>query len=166
MSAKAVKNVERFIYIVFPIALMIGSGDIRATTLKSTVGHCARTSFQQTAQNPPMTATIYFDTEQHSLNPAFEQTLQQHIRFLKANRHKILIIHGHADENGSEAYNMELSQQRANQVKQFFLRHGIPVTQLYTYAHGEHQPAKPKREQKLNRRVDITYDNAMLLSAW
>lgn len=47
-------------------------------------------------------------------------------------------IEGHTDAVGSDAYNMDLSEQRANAVKQYLIERGrVPGSQLEVRGHGE-----------------------------
>lgn len=49
-------------------------------------------------------------------------------------------LQGHTDSSGSDEYNMELSRQRADAVRDYLLKQGVPTTQLVSKGYGETQP--------------------------
>ena len=67
---------------------------------------------------------------------------------------------GHADRSGSDAYNVGLSQRRANNVRSYLAGRGVPDGSITTEAFGESRPlvdtADGVREPQ-NRRVEITF---------
>jgi len=74
-------------------------------------------------------------------------------------------IAGHTDRLGTDAYNMNLSQNRANSIKQYLVGKGIPEDRITVSAHGETMPLvecpQKKRDAELirclepNRRFEI-----------
>jgi len=70
------------------------------------------------------------------------------------------MLAGHADRSGSDAYNVALSQRRADSVKGYLSAHAIPAGVISTEAFGESRPrvatADGVREVQ-NRRVEVTY---------
>lgn len=66
-------------------------------------------------------------------------------------------IEGHTDSKGSAAYNLRLSQRRAQSVKDYLVgRLGIESNRLETVGKGEEEPIDPKDpENPANRRVQI-----------
>jgi outer membrane protein OmpA-like peptidoglycan-associated protein len=72
---------------------------------------------------------------------------------------RILVI-GHADSVGSEAYNQALSERRAASAKAYLVSRGVPAEQIDTRADGELNPSflndTPANRQK-NRRVDVEF---------
>ena len=71
-------------------------------------------------------------------------------------------IAGHADSVGSEDYNLNLSQQRADEVKKYLVNKGVSSARLNAIGYGETQPvadnATPEG-RKQNRRVDFKVKN-------
>jgi OOP family OmpA-OmpF porin len=49
-------------------------------------------------------------------------------------------LQGHTDSSGSDAYNLKLSQQRANAVRENLVAHGVPSAQLVARGYGETMP--------------------------
>ena len=75
----------------------------------------------------------------------------------QANPTAALTLAGHADATGTEEYNLELSQHRAEEVRKFFLAHGVSESQVTVEWFGETQLVvdTPQREPA-NRRVEFT----------
>jgi outer membrane protein OmpA-like peptidoglycan-associated protein len=70
---------------------------------------------------------------------------------------------GHTDRSGSEAYNMGLSQRRANNVKAELVRLGLSAKEIATVAKGEANPLVPTKDgvrEAQNRRVEIMFGKA------
>lgn len=67
------------------------------------------------------------------------------------------IVAGHTDAAGSDAYNQELSERRADSIKRYLVeKSGISATDLVTVGYGKTQlkdPANPLAE--VNRRVQV-----------
>ena len=69
-----------------------------------------------------------------------------------------LIIVGHTDNRGSARYNRELSQRRAEAVRQWLIRKGIPEHRLQAVGRGEEAPIasnRTKAGRAKNRRIEI-----------
>jgi len=69
-----------------------------------------------------------------------------------------LEIAGHTDSKGSEKYNKWLSQQRANRVKEYLIKHGVSEYKIEAHGYGESMPIasnKTKSGRALNRRIEF-----------
>ena len=77
---------------------------------------------------------------------------------------KLMII-GHTDSLASDAYNMDLSRDRAESVKEYLVSQGIDASKLMTKGMGESEPIADNSTEKgrfLNRRIEFTvYDESM-----
>lgn len=71
-----------------------------------------------------------------------------------------VVLAGHADRSGSETYNVELSQRRADSVRDYLVGRGITGSAITTEAFGESRPlvetADGVREPH-NRRVEVNF---------
>ena len=70
---------------------------------------------------------------------------------------EILII-GHTDATGSDAYNQDLSQRRALSAANYIVAQGVPNTRLRTTGRGELEPIEPNETDSgraQNRRVEV-----------
>lgn len=110
---------------------------------------------------------LYFEYDSVALHPRTQKQLNIVANILKASPAKKLKISGHTDALGTETYNMALSQQRADAVKQFFLDQGLPLTQVVTVGLGRSQPLSPNANpdgsdnpsgRSKNRRAEILLD--------
>ena len=70
----------------------------------------------------------------------------------------MILLGGHADERGTREYNLELSEKRAEAIKEFLLTKGIDSSKITIYAYGKDYPIKKGHDESswwYNRRVDI-----------
>jgi len=63
-------------------------------------------------------------------------------------------VGGHTDSSGSEQYNLQLSQRRADAVKNALVQQGVAPSRIRTYGYGESRPISSN--PATNRRVEIT----------
>ena len=76
----------------------------------------------------------------------------------KFNEKEILEIGGHTDSIGNAPYNQKLSQQRANNVKDYIIKQGIDKSKLTTHGYGEKKPIVSnmlKAGRAKNRRIEF-----------
>jgi OOP family OmpA-OmpF porin len=69
------------------------------------------------------------------------------------------VIEGHTDNIGSDAYNQELSQQRADAVRGFLIQNGIGAERITAQGRGKSYPVASNDTEvgrQQNRRVEIT----------
>lgn len=67
-------------------------------------------------------------------------------------------IEGHADERGTEQYNLALGERRANSVKKYLTDLGIDSSRLNTVSYGEERPLNPSSNEEAwsqNRRAEF-----------
>jgi peptidoglycan-associated lipoprotein len=85
---------------------------------------------------------VLFDFDSAVLRPGAQTLLQEKAAWLKANSSvPLVLIEGHCDERGTEAYNMALGAKRAESVKNFLLDLGVDNKILDTQSFGEEKPA-------------------------
>jgi peptidoglycan-associated lipoprotein len=108
----------------------------------------------------------YFDYDKHTLRPDAVQALQSdsvELRdILKQYPNYNLVIEGHADERGSDEYNMGLGDARARSAKDFLVGVGIPSGQLSVVSYGKERPACTEHDEacwQKNRRIHIVAAN-------
>jgi outer membrane protein OmpA-like peptidoglycan-associated protein len=105
------------------------------------------------------TRGILFDFNSDRLRPESTPTLEEIGEMLESHPDLTLIIEGHTDDEGDEAYNLELSQKRSEAVVQYLVdSHGIAAGRLDAVGFGEGNPvadnATPEGRQQ-NRRVEL-----------
>ncbi len=108
--------------------------------------------------NVQLTSDILFDFNSSALRPDSRSTLDQlgsNFRQYPDNR---ILVEGHTDSVGSDAFNQKLSEQRASSVADYLIDRGVPASNVIVYGFGE---ARPKASndtaegRQLNRRVEI-----------
>jgi OOP family OmpA-OmpF porin len=103
---------------------------------------------------------IYFDYGKDSVKKEYEAYLIEMIRMVKSHSDLRILITGHTDSDGSDAYNFGLSQRRAAALLHFFEQHGLPKSRVEIDFKGEKEPVDrndtPEGKQK-NRRVDFRF---------
>jgi outer membrane protein OmpA-like peptidoglycan-associated protein len=93
--------------------------------------------------------------------------LDEFVASLKGTQYDSIDVFGHADRIGSTKYNLNLSQRRANAVKAYLVRQGIPSGKINAEGRGESEPVtgdncKGQRGKTLisclepDRRVDVS----------
>lgn len=103
-------------------------------------------------------AEATFSINSSNISPTFYNPLNSiALVFSKYPETKIEIF-GFTDNTGKESYNLQLSQKRANAVKDYLLAQGISPSRLYAIGKGESNPiasnATPSGRAQ-NRRVEI-----------
>ena len=107
-----------------------------------------------TWDNLPLWADrVHFEFNKHNLDENSKIILNKVAQFLIDNNEKNLQINGHADERGTEKYNMKLSKRRANSVYKYLIDQGVEKTRLSIKAFGESQNASSSHDE--NRRVEF-----------
>ena len=101
---------------------------------------------------------IYFDTGKASIKKMSLPKLDNAVEVLKKFPHVRMEVSGHTDDRGSDESNQELSQRRAESVKQYFIDHGIGADRLETRGAGETTPRESNKTRKgrsKNRRIEF-----------
>lgn len=101
---------------------------------------------------------ISFGFDQSDLTPAAREILSAKAEVLRSVPSIILRIEGHADERGSDEYNLALSTRRAAAARRYLVNHGVDAQQLETVGFGEEQPLDPAESEAawaLNRRDEF-----------
>ena len=104
-----------------------------------------------------------FETGRADLKPGALHSFSTLEKFLNAHPERSLIIEGHTDNIGDHAYNRDLSQRRAEAVRQNFIRQGIDGSRLVARGMGEAYPvaANSSSAGRLhNRRVELILEKA------
>ena len=105
-----------------------------------------------------LSGAVLFASGKSDLLPAAMNALDNVVTALKANPDRNITVEGHTDSQGQRAYNMDLSQKRADSVRTYFATHGIPGEIIKAVGLGPDRPvadnAKPEGRAN-NRRVEI-----------
>jgi outer membrane protein OmpA-like peptidoglycan-associated protein len=88
-----------------------------------------------------LSGDVLFDFDKWDIRPEARETLNKIADVLRELGKKNVIIDGHTDSKGSESYNLELSQNRADSVKNWFLNiKGLNKIMFVTRGYGESEP--------------------------
>ena len=80
---------------------------------------------------------IYYDYDKATLRPESEAVLDSILVFFKDNKDLTIEIGSHTDSRGSDAYNLKLSQARAQSVVDYLIAKGIAQERLVAVGYGE-----------------------------
>ncbi len=111
------------------------------------------------ACNQPIAGIVFFDWDSAVLPESTGQTLDSVVNYTKVCGWNRLVITGHADRSGSDAYNDALSVRRAQAVAGQLGSMGIGQDVLNVSGKGESEPKVPTPDGErnpTNRRVEIT----------
>ncbi len=105
-----------------------------------------------------MPSDVTFASNQSSINQRFYATLDDVAAVLDRYDQSVIDIVGHADSDGADDYNLNLSRQRASSVARYLVDRGVLADRLYVDGRGESQPIASNLTQDgkaQNRRVEI-----------
>jgi len=107
-----------------------------------------------------MPTDLLFDYDSADLREVAVGGLSKLGTLMRRNPQSRFLIEGHTDSFGSDAYNLELSTRRAENVRAWLIEGmGIPANKIETRGFGESRLLAPStgtiEEQQLNRRVEI-----------
>ncbi len=102
---------------------------------------------RRTAVGADLAAMINFEYDQAAVRSADEATLDRKAAILQANPTVRLTISGHADERGSDEYNLALGNRRAGAAKRYLQNKGIEGSRLDVVSYGEERPLNPGHDE-------------------
>jgi hypothetical protein len=101
---------------------------------------------------------LKFDFNKWDIKPEYYPSLDRAVRVLEMNPKLRVEIHGHTDSIGSQAYNLTLSEKRAQAVKDYLVSRGISTGRLTTRGMGKLDPVASNdtpEGRAQNRRVEF-----------
>lgn len=105
-----------------------------------------------------MPGSLTFYVNQSDLKPGFLPVLDSVSLIMKAHLQRLINISGHADSTGSMAFNLDLSDRRAQRVARYLPGTGTEQARIETLGFGPRFPAADKTTangRQLNRRVEL-----------
>jgi outer membrane protein OmpA-like peptidoglycan-associated protein len=106
-----------------------------------------------------ITQQIQFEFNKAVIKPGISYKILDEVAGVLDENPKITLeVQGHTDNVGADAYNMRLSQSRADAVRAYLVAHGVAPSRLVSKGYGFHQPLVPNSNdanRALNRRVQF-----------
>ena len=105
-----------------------------------------------------MGSMIHFGLDQFSIRAEDEALLNRKAAIMRANAAVRIRVVGHADERGSDEYNLALGMRRATAAKDFLVRMGIEAGRIEVASLGEEVPLDPAANESawaMNRRGEF-----------
>ncbi len=100
---------------------------------------------------------VSFDINSATVKPTFKPSLAKVAEVLKGYDNRMTVV-GYTDSTGSESYNQQLSERRAEAVRAELIRDGVPGERLSAAGRGESEPRADNGTadgRAQNRRVEI-----------
>ena len=114
---------------------------------------------EQTERGVVLTLSdVLFDTGEADLRQGAMRAIDRLVEYMESNPKRELLIEGHTDSRGSEAYNRQLAADRAAAVAEALVQRGIARSRLRTVGLGEAYPVASNESsagRQENRRVEI-----------
>jgi outer membrane protein OmpA-like peptidoglycan-associated protein len=101
---------------------------------------------------------VLFDTGKADLNPGASRNLDQLVTFLTDHQERRVEIDGYTDNVGTDSFNLDLSQRRADTVRSVLVNRGIDSARIATRGYGKDFGVASNVDsggRQLNRRVEI-----------
>jgi len=111
---------------------------------------------------------VLFTSGQADLKVGATSNLNKLVVFLNKYPDRNIMIVGHTDNQGSDAYNLDLSQRRADSVRVYLTELGIESQRIAASGMGEQQPVGDNASESgrmQNRRVEVIIDNPAVAAA-
>lgn len=174
-------NVYRYVYIDDPASesttrmkLLIGTLEVVAVDDKTSLAKISSTEPMKTlaldfkrflvgdaaAPALKLDSAVMFAAGQATLTPRATQELQRAAKQIQAISPREILIEGHTDNVGDPKVNYQLSLQRAEAVKTFLVRQGIPDNIIKTQGYGDTRPVAPndtEENRQKNRRIEVVF---------
>ena len=155
--------------------LGIGGGIVGGALLGAILGHAICDPLKEAPAQPPPPPpppppaaaapkkiaelkSAHFDFNKAILKPEGKSELDHAAEALKAEPALKATIEGHTDSVGSDAYNMKLSERRANAARDYLVSQGIDAGRITTQGFGESKPVASNDTEEgraQNRRVEV-----------
>lgn len=106
---------------------------------------------------------IYYDFDKYELKEESKKELDKLVNILQETPQVEIVINSHTDEQGTDEYNLKLSEKRSQSVVNYLIQRGIDAKRLQAKGYGETQPliknAKTEEEHAKNRRTTFQVTN-------
>jgi outer membrane protein OmpA-like peptidoglycan-associated protein len=145
-----------------PIGAVAGgaAGAAAGTLVSKAIEYNQRSKAQadQSRQTEPGKFIVFFDLNEATLTPDGARVVAEAAQEYQETGAAEIVVTGHTDTSGSAAYNLKVSQRRAEVVANELIRRGVPATDITTVGRGEEDLLVPTADgvrEPRNRRVEI-----------
>lgn len=108
-----------------------------------------------------MNEDVYFDFDSSVLGAIAKEVLSRKAEWMRENSDALVIIEGHCDERGTNAYNIALGERRAESAKTYLVDLGIAASRMTSISYGEERPVDIGSNEEAwakNRRVHFVVE--------
>ncbi|MBP8066454.1 MAG: OmpA family protein, partial [Flavobacterium sp.] len=138
----------------------VADKDDKCPDVKGTVANngCPEVSEDAIKRLNDFAKTILFNSGKSSFQKQTFPVLQSIVVILKEYPTSKFHIEGHTDSDGSDAFNLKLSKERAAAVKNYLVENGVAADRLTSEGYGESKPIASNKTAKgkaQNRRVEV-----------
>jgi OmpA family len=115
------------------------------------------------AQNSQETTDVFFNLNDHSIQPGDESRLGEYVTLMKNDPDLVVVIEGYSDITGEDQYNLNLSRLRAESVRKYYISRGIKPARVKALGKGKtdkFDSGIDEESLKKNRRVHILLESA------
>ena len=88
-----------------------------------------------------MLEPVYFAFNEYSLNAQSRKTLENNASVIKEKGVNKIVVEGNCDDRGTIAYNIVLGDKRAQEVKNYYIKLGVPAANISIVSYGEEKPS-------------------------
>jgi outer membrane protein OmpA-like peptidoglycan-associated protein len=109
---------------------------------------------------------LKFEFDKAELRPEDRELLSRIAGILATSQDYTVSVNGHTDDVGTEEYNQKLSERRAQAVRDYLVKAGLPPGILSVTGHGKARPLVPGTSEQArakNRRVELGIVNTRIL---
>jgi len=141
------------------LAEQTGDADSARREAEALRQRMAELQAEQTDRGMVLTLSdVLFDLNQADLKPTGEQTVGRLAEFMREYENRRVRVEGYTDSTGADSYNQQLSERRAESVRNALINQGIASQRVEVRGYGEQYPvagndSSSGRQQ--NRRVEI-----------
>lgn len=83
---------------------------------------------------------IHFDFDKYDIRPEDAKILDEYTTWMKANPSHLILVEGHADERGTNEYNLVLGERRAKATVTYLISRGVQAVRFKVISYGEESP--------------------------
>jgi outer membrane protein OmpA-like peptidoglycan-associated protein len=108
---------------------------------------------------------VLFDTARYTLKPGAREKLAKVSGIILGHPGLKIAVEGHTDSVGGDEYNMRLSENRANSVRDFLVAQGVPAASVSAQGFGKTMPVADNATsagRQQNRRVELVVSGEIL----